>query len=237
MKNWGLPLIIVTLLVAMPTKIAAADFPALFDTIDYRNDSLAALPQWQRVLEEIASEQEAYSACADASGSCKPHALLAWHAVITGQRDQPSLAKVRAVNRFVNQWTPKSDMANHQKHDVWSSPLTFLRQSGDSEDYAIIKYVSLRQMGFAAEQLRIVVVRDFLRDQRHTILAVHIDGDIYILDNLFQAVLPQTKVRQYFPYYSVNEQARWTHLPIETISIASVLRPVMPFAVTSGEAS
>lgn len=237
MKKWGLPWIIAILAATLPTKIAAADFPALFDTVEYRNDSLAALPQWQRVLKEIALEKEAYSVCAGAPGTCRPRALLAWHAVIKGQSDQPELAKARAINRFVNQWAPKSDMINHQHRDVWSSPLTFLRQSGDSEDYAIIKYVSLRQMGFATEQLRIVVVRDVLRDLEHAILAVHIDDEIYILDNLFQAVLPQAKVRQYLPYYSVNERARWTHLPIQSMMIAAAPWPVMPMIVTFREAS
>ena len=33
-----------------------------------------------------------------------------------------------------------------------------------------------------------------------------------ILDNLFQAVLPQHRVSQYLPYYSVNEKARFSHL-------------------------
>ncbi|MGI9499631.1 MAG: transglutaminase-like cysteine peptidase, partial [Geminicoccaceae bacterium] len=93
--------------------------------------------------------------------------------------------------------------------------------SGDCEDYAIMKYVSLRQLGFEAEQMRLVVVRDVLRDLAHAVLAVHVDQEVFILDNLFQAVLPQHMVNQYLPYYSVNENARFSHLPPNSVLMAS----------------
>lgn len=228
MTKWGLSLVIAVLMAALPTKSNARDFPALFDTAAFRNDSLEALPQWRRVLAEIAEEKEIYQACAEGRTPCMPRALLAWQAMISAQAEQAPMVQIRAVNRFVNQWQPRSDSANHQQQDFWSSPLTFLRHSGDCEDYAIIKYQSLRQMGFDAEQLRIVIVRDTLRDVAHAVLAVHVSGEIYILDNLFQAVLPQMKVRQYMPYYSVNEEARWAHLPPEDLIVSSSPWTVMP---------
>ncbi|MGI9506517.1 MAG: hypothetical protein ACR2RE_26040, partial [Geminicoccaceae bacterium] len=43
----------------------------------------------------------------------------------------------------------------------------------------------------------------------------------FILDNLFQAVLPQRMVSQYLPYYSVNENARFSHLPPSSVLLAS----------------
>lgn len=235
MRKWALAVVLAALTAAPSSRIDAAEFPALFDTIAYRNNSLEALPQWRRVLEEIAQEKAIYSACAQSISPCSPRALLAWQAMIKGQFDQPRMKQIRAVNRFVNQWAPKADIDNHQQQDFWSSPLTFLRQSGDCEDYAIIKYVSLREMGFDAEQLRIVVVRDVLRGLAHAVLAVHLEGEIFILDNLFQAVLPQMKVRQYLPYYSVNEQARWAHLPPDSLLLSSAPWTVMPSADTPGD--
>lgn len=230
MRKWGLAVVLAILIAAAPTRTDAAEFPALFDTVSYRTDSLEALPQWRRVLDEIAEEKPIYRACADASGPCLSKALLAWLAMMKGQSGQSDMAKMRAVNRFINQWAHQPDIVNHAQQDFWSSPLTFLRQSGDCEDYAIMKYVSLREMGFDAEQLRIVIVRDTLRDLAHAVLAVHIEGEIYVLDNLFQAVLPQARVRQYLPYYSVNEQARWSHLPTNTLMLSSSPWMIMPSA-------
>jgi predicted transglutaminase-like cysteine proteinase len=226
----GLMIALAALIAATPTRLEAADFPALFETVAFENDSLDALPQWRRVLEEIAAEKPVYQACAQAPGSCSPRALLAWRAMITAQSGQSPTAQLRAVNRFVNQWRPEPDISNYQQDDFWSSPLTFLRRSGDCEDYAIMKYVSLREVGFAAEQIRIVVVRDLLRDLPHAVLAVHIDEEIYILDNLFQAVLPQRRVRQYLPYYSVNERARWSHLPPDRLLLSTSPWTIMPSA-------
>lgn len=226
----ALAVAMMVLVIAPSSRSDAADFPSLFNTIAYKNESLAALPQWQRVLDEIVQEKTTYQACAQGLSPCAPKALLAWRAMINAQSGQTHIAQMRAVNRFVNQWPSKADIDNHQQQDFWSSPLTFLRQSGDCEDYAIIKYVSLREMGFDAEQLRIVIVKDSLRDLAHAILAVHVEGEIYILDNLFQAILPQMKVRQYLPYYSVNEQARWAHLRPDTLMLSSTPWTVIPSA-------
>ncbi|MGH1481071.1 MAG: transglutaminase-like cysteine peptidase [Geminicoccales bacterium] len=227
MKKLGLLMVLAVMMVAMPASADPAEFPPLFDTVGYRNNSLDALPQWRRVLDEIREEEALYHACGNGIVPCPSKSLLAWYAMMKGQAEQPKMAMLHAVNRFVNQWPHRSDSVNHDQVDYWSSPLTFLRRSGDCEDYAIIKYVSLREMGFPAEDLRIVVVRDTLRDLAHAVLVVHVEGDLYVLDNLFQAVLPQARVRQYLPYYSVNEQARWAHIPNNSMMISST-----PWAVT-----
>lgn len=206
----------------------ASDLPPLFDTVEYRHGSFDALPQWQRVLGEIEQEKVAYQACDDAFSDCEQRALMAWQALINSLKNLPALEQLRAVNRFVNRWPARTDQANHQQDDYWASPLTFLRRSGDCEDYAIMKYVSLRHLGFDAEQLRLVVVRDRLRDRTHAILAVHVEDEVLVLDNLFQAVLPQRLVRQYTPYYSVNENARFAHLPPDSLMLASTPWAVAP---------
>ncbi len=236
MKTWAKITLLAAFLAVMPATAYATDFPALFNTVAYKNESLDALPQWQRVLKEIAREKETYSRCVNATDPCSPKALLAWRAMIKGQAGQSKMAQIRAVNRFVNQWAPKADIDNHKQMDFWSSPLTFLRQSGDCEDYAIIKYVSLRELGFDADQMRIVVVRDTLRNLAHAVLAIEHEGEIFILDNLYQAVLPQVRVRQYLPYYSVNEQARWAHQPTNALMLSSSNWSITPSAETIGNA-
>ena len=46
------------------TPAAAAATPPLFGTVEFRVDSLAALPQWQRVLRQIERERPVYRLCA-----------------------------------------------------------------------------------------------------------------------------------------------------------------------------
>jgi len=212
----------------LPATSHAADFPKLFNTVEYRGESLAALPQWQRVLGEIEQETATYRRCDDAHQTCAPRALLAWQAMIKGQLGDDPMAQLRAVNQFVNRWQARTDEENYARLDYWASPMTFLQNSGDCEDFVIMKYVSLRQLGFDGERLRLVVVRDLLRDVAHAVLAVRIDDEVFILDNLFQAVLPQERVGHYLPYYSVNENARFSHLPVNSMLMASSPPDVMP---------
>lgn len=139
--------------------------------------------------------------------------------MIDGQADQAPIEQLRAVNRFLNGWRYKSDQDNYGVRDYWATPLEFLARSGDCEDYAIAKFVTLRKLGFSAEQLRLVVVHDMRRDLAHAVLAVYLDSQVYLLDNLNMAVLPQERVTHYVPYYSVNETTRWAHVPpLDTVA-------------------
>ncbi len=183
---------------------AVAEAPALFNTIEYRTNDLDALPKWKATLSRIAKEQTNY---ADSHSK----AVRAWQAMIRGQKGKSQAAQLKSVNSFINQWRYRSDSYNYQTSDYWASPAEFFSRSGDCEDYAIAKYVTLRQMGFQAEQLRLVVVKDVVRDLAHAVLAAYVGGEVFILDNVNSQVRPQAAVTEYAPYYSVNEQARWAH--------------------------
>ena len=197
------------LLAMAPSAAGAA--PSLFGTTEFRAESLAALPKWQRTLRRIEQERSTYEACSRSSEACPSPGVAAWQSMIRDQIGRPALDQLSAVNRFLNGWRYQVDEQNYGRRDYWATPLEFLRQSGDCEDYAIVKYVTLRQLGFAPAQLRLVVVRDVVRDLAHAVLAVYLDDEVYVLDNLTNAILPQERVTHYVPYYSVNETTRWAH--------------------------
>lgn len=192
---------------------ADARVPLLFGTVEFRAESLAALHRWRNALARIEDERSVYDACAADADACPSRAVMAWQALLRAQKGADAREQIRAVNRFVNGWEYREDHANWGVRDYWASPLEFFAHSGDCEDYAITKYVSLRQLGFPADRLRIVVLRDQLRDLAHAVLAVYIDDDVYILDNVTDAVLPHDRIAHYAPYYSVNETSRWVHVP------------------------
>lgn len=119
---------------------------------------------------------------------------------------------LRYVNSFWNTWPYVEDIVNWRQEDYWEIPAEFLKKSGDCEDYSIIKYFTLKELGIAPENMRIVVVRDTIRNFAHAVLVVYLNDDAFVLDNLSNSVLSHTKVRQYSPQYSVNEFGRWAHL-------------------------
>ena len=212
--------VMIGLLLLSPTAAAAS--PQLFGTVEFRAESLAALPQWQRALQQINDEHQTYRACSSAEEGCPSPGAVAWQAMLKKQVGRAPFDQIQAINRFLNDWQYRSDLENYGRRDYWATPLEFLRRSGDCEDYAIIKYVSLRQLGFGADQLRLVVLNDVVRDLAHAVLAVYLDEQVYILDNLSRSVLPQEQVRQYVPYYSINETTRWAHVaPVDPVMSAA----------------
>ncbi|WP_298994255.1 transglutaminase-like cysteine peptidase [uncultured Desulfovibrio sp.] len=119
---------------------------------------------------------------------------------------------LRYVNSFWNTWPYVEDIVNWGQEDYWEIPAEFLKKSGDCEDYSIIKYFTLKELGIPPESMRVVVVRDTIRNFAHAVLVVYLNDDAFILDNLSNSVLSHTKVRQYSPQYSVNEFGRWAHM-------------------------
>ncbi len=207
---------------------AAAAPIRLFGTGEVQVDSLADLPQWQRMLRRAAGEEGIVLACAAHADRCPNRATRAWMAMLREAADLAPRAQVEAVHRFVNERRYRADLDNYGLSDYWATPLEFFRRSGDCEDYVIAKYRSLRLLGMPADRLRMVVVQDVIRDLPHAVLAVYLDGEALILDNLSASVLTQDRVDHYVPYYSVNEEARWVHTPPEANLAAAMLQGVQP---------
>ena len=220
-----LPAVLAALLLLWSPPAADA---AIFGTAEFRAGSLAALPQWRRVLAAIEKEKPLYEACDRGREGCPSRAMYAWRSLLRGLAGAPLEEKLRRVNRFVNQWRYRTDQRNYGLSDYWASPAEFLARSGDCEDYAITKYVSLRALGVPAEQLRLVVLQDTLRQIPHAVLAVYVDKDIYILDNQTDAILTDRRISHYRPYYSVNENARWAHVVAGTPLVSLKLPQVQP---------
>lgn len=122
------------------------------------------------------------------------------------------MGKLNKVNSFFNRFPYITDIKNWGREDYWAAPFQFLKKSGDCEDYAIIKYFTLRELGVPADSMRIVVVRDTILNEGHAVLAVRANGRIYILDNLGRSVMPMEQLRNYQPQFSVNELGRWNQI-------------------------
>lgn len=127
------------------------------------------------------------------------------------------------MNNFVNSFPYKEDIDNYGVNDYWASPAEFARNGGDCEDYAIMKFFALRELGFDADKMRIVVVRDLSRQVVHAVVALGVAGKTYILDSLTDRILPDDKITWYAPQYSFNETTRWAHVvaPQRLVRIAS----------------
>jgi len=125
-------------------------------------------------------------------------------------------AQLHAVNQFFNTRIEfATDEQAWGQADYWASPLEALAKGrGDCEDYAIAKYFSLVAAGMPVARLRLVYVRAQLDDgpaQAHMVLAYYPrgGGDVLILDNLVDEVLPAARRGDLQPVFSFNSEGLW----------------------------
>ena len=176
----------------------------LFGTVEFKRP-LSTLPNWLDLL-----KRNVKAPIFTPGKYFKKN--VTWDNVKEKAQGKSPMELLRYVNTFWNTWPYKEDIVNWGVEDYWAIPAEFLKKSGDCEDYAIAKYFTLKELGIPYENMRIVVVRDTVRNLAHAVLAVYMDGDAYILDNLSNAVLSHSRIKQYSPQYSVNEVGRWAHL-------------------------
>lgn len=180
----------------------------LFNTIEFRGP-LKNLPKWDRVL----------NVDRKTPGLIPERALggrnALWGELRSEWRGLSTMDKLRNVNSLFNQWPYRLDSEVWGVVDYWAAPVEFLRKSGDCEDYAIVKYFALKQLGVPVSDMRIVILMDSIRRLAHAILVVYTGGDAYVLDNLSNVVLSHQRYGHYVPQYSINEEYRWAHIPIK----------------------
>lgn len=198
---------------ALLPHFAAASNKGLMGTLEFRVDDIDALPKWKNVLKRLEAEQNLFDECDETPSRCISHGLQSWRMFVANANDLTFEAKLQKVNDFINEWPYIEDIQNWVKSDYWATPTEFLDKSGDCEDYAIIKYVTLKELGLNPSQMRIVVVRDDVRQLYHAVLVVYDNNNQpHVLDSLYDAVLLDEDVLQYTPQYSVNETTRWVHI-------------------------
>jgi len=184
----------------------------LFQSAAFRGN-FSALPKWKRILSKVKGQIQTLGSCASAK-TCPPGAT-SWQRIMKQARGKERMEQLKMINSFFNKWPYRLDQDAYGVSDWWATPQEFLKISGDCEDYAIIKYFALRELGFSQDELRIVVLKDRIRGIAHAVLAVFTHGDAYILNNISEAIFTHDKYRHYVPQYSLNEEHRWSHIPVQ----------------------
>ena len=185
---------------------------ALFGSSEFRSASLMALPHWRGVLAKTRAEKEPMIRCLASPQACASPTQRAWSRLMAESAQLSKREKLHNINAFINRWPHKLDHELYGRREYWASPSEFMARSGDCEDYAIAKFFALRQLGFANEELRIVILWDEIRAIGHAVLAVYLQDEILILDNLSQMITSHGRYRHYIPQYSMNETTRWAHV-------------------------
>jgi predicted transglutaminase-like cysteine proteinase len=174
--------------------------------------------KWLGVAQRIDDERVQLALCDGDRERCASDAALKLLAIVDVARARDGRARLGEINRAINlAIRPMDDLGQYGEIDVWSSPLATLdRGAGDCEDYAIAKFVALRLAGIAAEDVRIVVMRDLMQGEDHAVAAARLDGQWLMLDNRRMAMIDDVHVRNYRPLFVLDESAvmRYADTPL-----------------------
>lgn len=163
--------------------------------------------RWTELRSRVLADEKVLANCGTVGGSCPPAAQRLLSIVELG-RKREGRAQLGWVNRAVNlSIRPMSDWAQYGYAQFWASPLQTLSSgAGDCKDYAIVKYAALRKLGISADDLRLVIVRDSVRQAEHEIVAVRNGKNWLILDNLTMSILNTEQVGHYHPLFVMDDR-------------------------------
>ena len=163
--------------------------------------------KWADLQSRIQSEQETLAACCAGSTNC-PVAARRFLQIVELGRQRQGRARLAEINRAVNfSIRPVSDSAQYGVPDFWSAPLVTLGAgAGDCEDYAVLKYVALREAGITPDDLRLLSLYYPRRRTNHVVVAVHLGEEWLILDNLTLIMINSSDARHYRPLFVLDHR-------------------------------
>ncbi len=204
--------------VAIPAEAAKKAYPSYFNSVEIRSSNLKAFKKWRAALKRYSMELKKPGK----KTSCDSKRLNIcnygeWAVFLKSLKGKDKLTQIRAVNYRMNKAKYISDKTNWGRKDYWATPAEFMANFGDCEDYAIIKYLSLRNLGFREEELRVVAVKDLNLKVGHAVLVVFWKDPktgkkrSLLLDNQIKKVIDSRAVRHYKPVFSINKDYWWRH--------------------------
>ncbi len=185
--------------------------------------------KWLKLQRKLDDDRVQLALCDGDRERCASPAALQLLAIVDAGRAREGRARLGEINRAINlSIRPMSDFAQYGEADVWASPLvTFYRGAGDCEDYAIAKFMALRQAGVAAEDLRIVILRDTIHGEDHAVAAARLDGHRLTLDNRRMAMIEDGYVTNYRPLFVIDAASimRYADPPLLAAAPGRALAP------------
>ena len=139
-----------------------------------------------------------------------------WIAAIQAVKSRHDEVRLKQINDFINRRIVfDNDISVWEQSDYWATPLETIGQGrGDCEDFAIIKYVSLRQAGIPENKLRLIYVKarvdapDGPIRVAHMVLAYYATptAEPLLLDNLDSSIRPASRRGDLQPVFSFNAE-------------------------------
>lgn len=139
-----------------------------------------------------------------------------WQLTLQRLRGESERARIESVNRQINRLLRfGDDRTLWHRDDYWATPdETLQRGRGDCEDYAILKFFSLRALGIAPDKLWLVFAHTRVGGRQSDVTRPHMVLAYYptpgaeplILDNLITTLYPASARHDLEPVFSFNRE-------------------------------
>lgn len=196
---------------AQPEAAPPAGVPSIgnepFGLFTFRAPESMLWRRWRAIEQDVAQERLVLDRCRSDAGSCPSYAAQ-FLRLVGAAMAKSGRAQLEEVNQGVNAAIRYvSDLVQFRELDRWSAPLaSFATAKGDCEDYAIAKYVALRQAGYPEDDMRVLLVRDRNVRQDHAVLAARLDGHWLILDNRWVGLREDDGELNFTPLFAINHE-------------------------------
>ncbi len=233
-RLWAAAPVYVRFLALLGLTMALLCVPARADDSGFlanaagNHNGIASLPQWTHILAQYEKNKDTYALCRDTPAACPSDRIAVWQQFVGAVKSQPDFRQIAYVNHWVNRMPYRQDDLVYGDNDHWASVEEFLAYAGDCEDFAIMKYITLRELGFAAKDLYITMVYDVFSGTDHAFLVVKSDGVEYIMDNRERGTDPALFTNRYKPHFAFNEnRVRTYDSPVMARSIRKSDKTIM----------
>ena len=162
---------------------------------------------WRNLQSEMKAEHPLIAQCRAAPQSCPSASALRFIAIIAAGADYKGFARIAHLNRAANLSIRQIDSATLAGYrDRWTSPLATLAAGvGNCKKYAVLKYAVLRDAGFAADDVRIVILQSRTRLESHAVVTARNEGNWLILDNRSMTIVDsRVLLDRYLPIFMLD---------------------------------
>ncbi|MDB2594628.1 transglutaminase-like cysteine peptidase [Porticoccaceae bacterium] len=122
--------------------------------------------------------------------------LRQWQQIVNYAIGKPKIEQLALANNFINQAQFIDSPYYQDGFDFRLSPMAFLiLGAGDSEEFSIAKYFTLREMGIHSNKLRLTYTEIQANNASHMVLAYYgaDDAEPLVLDYLDKTVRPMSQ--------------------------------------------
>jgi len=158
------------------------------------SQSAGLIRLWLDLQAELGKDEAVITRCR-IDTNCGSDAAQRFIAIIDEARQYSGRKMIGHLNRGIN-----GAIQSTRAIVPWLPPLMALSQPGDCKSYAIVKYLALGELGIAASDRRLVILRLMSRpSERHLVVLVRDDDRWIILDSRTLTLVDSIAARQYEP--------------------------------------